>query len=106
MSGRLVITRCAACPFFEDSPLKKIGGIFTELLLADSQHGLCNLLPSGEFVPHHDLKLGLPPGPDRDVEELRFAKARSRRVVDDKQTIPEDCPLRQRDWMLTIAGGH
>jgi len=78
----------------------------TAALLNDVQHGLCNLLPSGEFLPGHDLKLGLRPGPERDAEELRFAKARTRRVVIDKQTIPTDCPLRQNDWTLTIAGGN
>ena len=102
----LVITRCAACPFFEDGPLKKIGGIFTAALLADSQYGLCNILPSGEFLPIADLQLGLPPGPAREAEEPRFALARSRRVVEDKQTIPDHCPLRQTDMTVTITVGN
>ena len=58
----LIVTRCSACPFFEDSPLKKLGGLFVEVLLADSQHGLCCLLPSGEYLSSADLKIGLPPG--------------------------------------------
>jgi len=102
----LVITRCSACPFFEDSPLKKFGGILIEALMSDSQHGLCNILPSGEFLPSVDLKIGLPPGPARDAEESRFAMARLRRVVDDKRTIPGDCPLRQADVTITITGGN
>jgi hypothetical protein len=100
---RLVVTRCSACPFFEDSPLKKLGGVFFEALMAGSQHGICNLLLSGEFLPSVDLKLGLPPGPERDAEELRLAKARTRRVVDDKRTIPDYCPLRQASWTVTLA---
>ena len=102
----LVVTRCSACPFFEDSPLKAIGGIFTAALLADDQHGLCNILPSGQFLPSADLKIGLPPGPVREAEEPRLVKARSRRVVEDKRTIPDDCPLRRDDWTITIAGGN
>lgn len=106
MSKLLVVTHCAACPFFEDSPLKTIGGAFLTLLLTDTQHGLCNLLPSGEFLPSTDLKIGLPPGPLRDAEEPRLAKARSRRTVEDKRTIPNDCPLRQIDWTITMADGN
>ena len=98
-----VITHCAVCPFFEDSPLKKVGGIFTAALLADTQYGLCNILPSGEFLPIADLKLGLPSGPAREAEEPRFAKARSRRVIENKKAIPDDCPLRQADMTLTIT---
>jgi hypothetical protein len=105
-SGLLVVTHCSACPFFEDSPLKALGGVFTQALLADSQHGLCCLLPSGEYLPSTDLKIGLPPGPERAAEEPRYAKARSRRVVVDKRTIPDDCPLRQADATITIAGGN
>lgn len=103
----LAITRCSACPFFEDSPLKNgLLGILGGALLADSQHGICCLLPSGEFLPSTDIKIGLPPGPEREAEEPRYAKARSRRFVEDKRTIPTDCPLRQGDWTLTIAGGN
>jgi len=102
----LVISRCSACPFFEDSPLKTHGGLFVAALLADSQHGLCCLLPSGEYLPSADLKIGLPPGPERVAEEPRYALARSRRVVEDKRTIPDDCPLRQDEMTITIAGGN
>ena len=102
----LVVTHCSACPFFEDSPLKTFGGILVQALMTDSHTGLCNLLPSGNFLPSTDLKRGLPPGPERDAEEPRFAQARSRRVVYDKRTIPDDCPLRQDDWTITIAGGN
>jgi hypothetical protein len=101
----LVITRCSACPFFEDSPLKGgLLGILGGALLADSQHGICCLLPSGEFLPSTDLKIGLPPGPAREAEEPRYAKARSRRFIEDKRTIPDDCPLRQTDMTITITG--
>jgi hypothetical protein len=102
----LVITRCSACPFFEDSPLKTHGGLLFGVLLSDSQHGLCGILPSGEYLPSADIKIGLPPGPERAVEEPRYAKARSRRVVEDKRTIPDDCPLRQTEVTVTIAGGN
>lgn len=102
----LVITRCSACPFFEDSPLKTLGGAIFSLLLTDEHHGICNILPSGEFLPSVDLKIGLPPGPERAAEEQRLAKARTRRVVPDKRTIPDDCPLRQTDVNITIAGGN
>ncbi len=105
----LVVTHCSACPFFEDSPLKKLGGLgglITAAIMGDSQHGICNLLPSDEFVPSTDLKIGLPPGPDREAEEFRLAKARTRRVVADKRTIPQDCPLRQDDWTITLARGN
>lgn len=102
-----VITRCSACPFFEDSPLKTgLLGILGTVLLSDSQHGLCCVLPSGEFLPSADLKIGLPQGPEREAEEPRLVKARSRRVVEDKRTIPADCPLRQSDWTITTAGGN
>jgi hypothetical protein len=104
--GFLVVSRCSACPFFEDSPLKLFGGVLTQAILADSQHGICNILPSDEYLPSADLKIGLPPGPERDAEEPRLAKARKRRVVPDKRTIPDDCPLRQRDVTITIAGGN
>lgn len=102
----LIVPRCSACPFFEDDPVKVLGGIFTQALLSDSLNGLCNILPSGEFLPSTDLKLGLPSGPSRETEELRFAKARTRRRIDDKQTIPEDCPLRRSDWTITTALGN
>ncbi len=106
MTKLLVVTHCSACPFFEDSPLKTFGGALFRALMADSQHGLCNVLPSGEFLPSADLKLGLPPGPERDAEDPRLARARSRRVVADKRTIPDDCPLRQADVAVTVAGGN
>lgn len=103
----LVVPRCSACPFFEDSPLKTgLLGIIGTALLADSQHGICCLLPSGEFLPSADLKLGLRPGPERQAEEPRLAKARSRRVVEDKRTIPADCPLRRDDWTVTLTGSN
>lgn len=102
----LVVSRCSACPFFEDSPLKTFGGLLVRALMTESQTGLCNLLPSGDFLPSADLKLGLPPGPEREAEEPRLIKARSRRVVYDKQTIPDDCPLRADDWTITVAGGN
>lgn len=103
----LVVTRCSTCPFFEDSPLKTgLLGIVGEVLLADSQHGICCILPSGEYLPSCDLKLGLPPGPERQAEEPRLAKARSRRIVPDKRTIPNDCPLRQVDITVAVTGGN
>jgi hypothetical protein len=103
----LVVTRCAACPFFEDSPLKgRLLGILGSVLLADSQRGICCLLPSGEFLPSTDIKIGLPPGPQRAAEEPRYVKARSRRVIEDKRTIPADCPLRRHDWTVTLAGDN
>jgi hypothetical protein len=102
----LVITRCSACPFFEDSPLKVLGGVLVAALLADSRHGLCNILPSGEYLPSADLKIGLPPGPERVAEEPRLALARSRRVVPDKRTIPDDCPLKQTDVTITSTSGN
>jgi hypothetical protein len=102
----LIITRCSACPFFEDGPIKALGGLLTAALLADYQQGLCGILPSGEYLPSVDLKIGLPPGPERTAEDPRYAKARSRRVVPDKRTIPDDCPLRQTEVTITIAGGN
>jgi hypothetical protein len=102
----LVITRCSACPFYEDSPLKTHLGLIAKVLLADTQYGLCCILPSGEYLPSADIKIGLPPGPERAVEEPRYAKARSRRIVEDKRTIPDDCPLRQDEVTVTIAGGN
>ena len=102
----LVVTRCSACPFFEDSPLKTFGGLLVRALMTESQTGICTLLPSGDFLPSADLKIGLLPGPEREAEEPRFAQARSRRVVYDKRTIPDDCPLRQGDWTITVAGGN
>lgn len=104
----LVVTRCSACPFFEDSPLKTFGGLLVAALMTESKSGLCNLLPSGDvaFLPSADLQLGLPPGPEREAEEPRLARARSRRIVYDKRTIPDDCPLRQDDWTITIASGN
>lgn len=101
----MVITRCSACPFFEESPLKTFGGLLMGVLLVDSQTGLCCLLPSGEYLPSADLKLGLPPGPERTIEEPRYAKARSRRVIRDKRMVPGDCPLRQSEVTFRIAGG-
>lgn len=102
----LIVTRCATCPFFEDSPIKKLGGLFAAALLGDSARGLCNVLPSGEVFASHDLKLGLPPGPERDAEAPRILQGRDRRVIEDKQTIPDDCPLRQHDWTITLRGGN
>ena len=102
----LVITRCSACPFFEDSPIKGLFGIFTQALLADSHHGICSLLPSGEYLPSADIKIGLPPGPAREAEEPRYVKARSRLVVPDRRTIPEECPLKQADVTVTRTGGN
>jgi len=107
MSKRLVITHCAACPFFEDSPLKSgLLGVLGSALLADSQHGICCLLPTGDFLPSADIKIGLPPGPEREAEKPRYAQAKSRRFIEDKRTIPKDCPLRQNDWTVTITGGN
>lgn len=106
MKKLLLVTRCSVCPFFEDSPLKTLGGVLTQVLMVDMHHGLCNLLPSGEYVASTDLKIGLPPGPERAAEEPRYAKARSRRVVPDKRAVPDDCPLRQTDVTITIAGGN
>jgi hypothetical protein len=103
----LVVAHCSACPFFEDSPLKTgLLGIFGSALLADSQHGICTILPSGEFLPSTDIKIGLPPGPERDAEEPRYAKARSRRFIEDKRLVPDDCPLRQADVTITLTGGN
>ena len=50
-----------------------------------------------------NLKIGLPPGPDREAEEPQLSRARDRRVVYDKRTIPDNCQLRQGNW---IAGGN
>ncbi len=102
----LVVARCSACPFFEDDPFKSIGGILTSVLLSDSQRGICCILPSGEYLPSVDLKVGLPPGPERAAEEPRLAKARSRRVIEDKRSIPDDCPLQQSEVTVTITGGN
>lgn len=101
----LVVSRCSACPFFEDNPVKSALGILGTALLTD-ERGICCLLPSGEFLPSTDIKIGLPPGPARDAEEPRYAKARARRLIEDKRTIPADCPLRAADWTITIEGGN
>jgi hypothetical protein len=103
---KLIVTRCSTCPFFEENALKKLGGVIIAALMSDSQTGICNLLPSDEFYPSADLKLGLPPGPERVAEESRMVKARTRRVIHDKRTIPSDCPLRQGDRTITITGDN
>jgi hypothetical protein len=102
----LVVTRCSACPFFEDSPLKSGLGILGKTLLADEQRGICCLLPSGEFLPTTDIKIGLPPGPARDAEEPRYARAQARRIIEDKRTIPTDCQLQEIDRTITIREGN
>lgn len=106
MSSKIFVTRCSACPFFEDSPVKGLFGVFSQALLADSQHGICDVLPSGEILRSIDLKIGLPPGPEREAEEPKYVKARSRRVIDDKRTIPDDCPLRQDEVTIAYGGGN
>jgi len=102
----LVVTRCSTCPFFEDSLVKSALGIIGTALLSDSQHGICCILPSGEYLPSADIKIGLPPGPDRDAEEPRYKEARSRRFIEDKRAIPEDCPLRQGEVTVAIVEGN
>lgn len=106
LTKKIFVTRCSACPFFEDSPIKNLGGIFTQVLLSDDHHGICNVLPSGEVIRSVDVKIGLPPGPERDAEEPKYAKARSRRVVEDKRIIPADCPLRQAEVTIVYGGGN
>lgn len=101
-----VVERCAACPFFEESPIKRALGLFTAALLADSKSGLCNVLPSGAVLSPADLRLGLPPGPDRDAEAARLVSGRDRRVIPDKHVVPGDCPLRESDWTITLQGGN
>jgi len=65
-----------------------------------------NLLPSGEFLPSTDIVIGLPPGPEREAMEPRYAKARSRRCIEDKRQVPDDCPLRQGAVMVMAAGDN
>ena len=103
---KIFVTRCSACPFFEDSPVKGLFGVLTQALLADSQHGICDVLPSGEVIRSADIKIGLPPGPERDAEEPRYAKARARRVVEDKRIVPDDCPLKHAEVTIAYGGGN
>lgn len=74
--------------------------------MADYQSGICCILSTGEYLPSTDIKIGLPPGAERIAEEPRYAKARARRIVPDKRTIPDDCPLRRAEVTIAIAGGN
>jgi len=46
--------------------------------------------------------IGLPPGPERNQAKL---SADRRMIVRDNNTIPDKCPLRSRDIVLTLDNG-
>jgi len=90
----MTVRCCKDCPFFQT--------ILLALFANKPNSGLC------AYDGVRDAKaletIGLPPGPERDAAK---ASADRRMIVRDNQTIPDRCPLRTNDIILTLGnGGH
>jgi hypothetical protein len=88
----MTIRRCKDCPFFQT--------ILLALFSAKPESGLCS------YDGVRDAKaleaIGLPPGPERRAAKI---SADRRMIVRDNTTIPEMCPLRTKDIVLTLGTG-
>jgi hypothetical protein len=86
----VIVRCCKECPFFQI--------IMLAVFRPDS--GLCG------YDGVRDAKsldtIGLPPGPERNMAKL---SADRRMIVRDNNTIPDKCPLRSRDIVLTLDNG-
>ena len=84
----LDVTTCRQCPFFRETPV--LGALLQLLSPPDAvKSGWCsyNRTQSKVIV----LKLGLPPGPERD----RYLAANAvKLIIENRDEIPAECPLR------------
>lgn len=94
----MTIRCCADCPFFGGVPL--ISALSEALSGSEgslAKAGTCNLdRDTGTMIR---VRLGLV-GPER--EEMVKA-VRKRTLVTDRDTTPDDCPLRSRDVIVTLG---
>ncbi len=86
----MVVKRCKECPFYQD--------ILLAVLANKPNSGLCGYDAGRDglaLVPR-----GLRPGPERD--EAMASSAR-RLIVPNNNTVPDKCPLRAKDIVLTLG---
>ena len=93
----IAVSKCGNCPFFAPSPLAGVG----KLLSVQIMSGHCRYVAfegGGEFIA--DIRMGLPPGPERERE---IKKAKSRIEIGNKDVAPESCPLRSGDLVVSLG---
>lgn len=91
----MIVKACIECPLFRLTPV--LGGILS-LLGTNPQSGFCSYERETKtvLVPQY----GLPPGPER---ETMMARLKARMIVEDNQTIPGGCPLRDGDVSVSLG---
>lgn len=97
-TAALTVKCCADCPFFGGVPLLSA---LSEALSGSDGHlakaGTCNFDRDTSTVIR--VPLGVV-GPERDAMKKSLER---RMLVTDKTTIPEKCPLRERDVVVTLG---
>jgi hypothetical protein len=84
----MVVKRCKECPFFQE----------TLFSLISRKAGLCAYSPSDDTMVVVDTSM--PEGPARD--EMR-RKGQARLPIRDREVVPEACPLRTLDVVVTLG---
>ena len=93
---KLIVDSCKTCPFVRDYPV--LGGLL-RLLSGNEQPtaGLCSYSREHGVV---NPRLGLPPGPERELEMSKFQHMIK---VEDRDKIPEACPLRVEPVTVSLG---
>jgi hypothetical protein len=93
----LTVKRCADCPFFERLPLASAIEALAGSDAVLAMIGSCRYdRERNELIV---IRLGLQ-GPERDA---MMEAAKRRLPVRDRNTIPEKCPLRSGDVVVTLG---
>lgn len=90
----MLIRRCKECPFFQETM-----GSFLSVVSgrADTPQGVCGYhVESDSLVTFQG---GMPPGREYDA---MIHRAWERRKILDAQSVPPNCPLRQKDILITL----
>ncbi len=88
----MIIRCCKDCPLFQS--------ILLAIFANKPDSGLCGYDSQRDALALEPI--GLLPGPERTAAK---ASADRRMIVRDRNTIPEKCPLRTKDIVLTLENG-
>lgn len=91
----MIVKSCSECPFYRLTPIL---GVIVKFLGAAPKSGWCCYERETKTILEPEL--GLPPGPERDAMMARLG---ARMIIEDNTVVPNGCPLRDGDLIVTLG---
>jgi len=90
----MIVRACRECPFRQKPMLSGVMALFS----GDTGRGFCGYDSASDSVIV--VEMGIPDGSQR---RDMMRRAAGRRVIEDVNTIPDACPLHNKDVVVTLG---